>query len=195
MEYSYLERLLHFLNCDGWIVTFAPLRNPHAAVLPVGEVIALAAQAETSFLRATNGTWTPHREPPGVLLPILAATPANTSFSGVTALLVRRHGAPRFGEIEIGLGRATLRELLRLMPGTELEIPAPRPSLPPRLLSTWALLVEGCSRKDIADALGLSVNTVSSYVKEIYRAERVSSQPELMNKRAAHSRRYPYFGE
>ena len=42
------------------------------------------------------------------------------------------------------------------------------------------LLLEGLDRKSIALHLGISVNTVSGYCKEIYRHFRVNSQAALM---------------
>ena len=52
--------------------------------------------------------------------------------------------------------------------------------LSPRLRTTLNFLLEGLGRKQIAAHLCISENTVSGYVKEVYRFYKVQSQPELM---------------
>lgn len=47
---------------------------------------------------------------------------------------------------------------------------------------TLGFLAEGLSRKEIADCMGVSVNTVAGYVRDVYRKLGVRSQPELMRK-------------
>lgn len=54
------------------------------------------------------------------------------------------------------------------------------PHLAPRQRVTLNFLLLGHGRKDIAEMMGISVNTVSGYVKEIYRHFGVQSQAELM---------------
>ena len=56
------------------------------------------------------------------------------------------------------------------------------PALSPSLQSTLQHLRAGCCRKEIADILGLSPNTVAEYTKEIYRRLGVSSKIELLRK-------------
>jgi hypothetical protein len=51
---------------------------------------------------------------------------------------------------------------------------------PVRTIQVLAGLLEGQSRKEIADKLGISVNTVAGYAKEIYRLHGVKSQPMLI---------------
>jgi len=61
------------------------------------------------------------------------------------------------------------------------ETPAqPAADLPPRLVETLALLLQGHSEKQVARALGLSVHTVHVYVKSLYRRYDVSSRAELL---------------
>ena len=50
----------------------------------------------------------------------------------------------------------------------------------PRLRTVLNLLIEGWSRKQIADRLDLSLNTIHGYVKDIYRHFSVHSQAELL---------------
>jgi len=54
--------------------------------------------------------------------------------------------------------------------------------LAPRLRTILSLLLEGFGRKQIAAHLEISVNTVSSYVKELYRFYDVHSQSELLRR-------------
>jgi DNA-binding CsgD family transcriptional regulator len=53
-------------------------------------------------------------------------------------------------------------------------------ALPPRPRQTLQYLLDGCSEKQIAVALGLSVNTVHHYVKHLYRHFGVSSRSQLL---------------
>lgn len=81
------------------------------------------------------------------------------------------------------------RELVRLV---NLEAPrllrSPPPSmlaeamraLPPRQAQTLERLCAGASEKQIAQALGISANTVHDYVKALYRAFDVVSRGELL---------------
>lgn len=52
--------------------------------------------------------------------------------------------------------------------------------LAPRLRSTLNLLLEGLGRKQIAGHLGITENTVSGYIKQVYRIYHVQSHAELM---------------
>ncbi len=56
------------------------------------------------------------------------------------------------------------------------------PRLYPQQRIVLNLLLQGGDRKSIASQLGISPNTVSGYVKEIYQHFKVNSQPELMRK-------------
>jgi DNA-binding CsgD family transcriptional regulator len=52
--------------------------------------------------------------------------------------------------------------------------------LPPRVRTTFGLLIEGLSRKKIAAHLGVSPNTVAEYSSKVYKHFGVSGQRELM---------------
>ncbi len=56
------------------------------------------------------------------------------------------------------------------------------PQLSPRQRITLNLLLEGQSRKEIADQLGISINTVAGYVKDVYKHFHVQSHAELMGR-------------
>lgn len=61
-------------------------------------------------------------------------------------------------------------------PGSEVR------ELSPRLKTVMNLLLQSHSRKEIAYSLGISINTVSGYVKEIYRYFGVHSQAEMIRR-------------
>ena len=56
------------------------------------------------------------------------------------------------------------------------------PMLSKRQRLTLNLLIQGQSRKHIADNMNISVNTVQEYTKNIYRRFKVNSQAELMHR-------------
>jgi DNA-binding CsgD family transcriptional regulator len=56
--------------------------------------------------------------------------------------------------------------------------------LPHRQRQTLKLMIEGRSRKQIAAHLGISVHTVSGYIKELYHHYRVQSHAGLMHRLA-----------
>ncbi len=90
---------------------------------------------------------------------------------------------PPFSERELRLAHIVLSEVPRLheqgWPG-DLGVTVPRLAL--RRRQTLNLLLEGSSRKGIADSLGLSLHTVNGYVKDLYRHFKVQSQGELMHR-------------
>ena len=56
------------------------------------------------------------------------------------------------------------------------------PELTPRLRTVFGLLLEGWSRKQIADHLGLSIHTVAEYTKGVYRHFEVNGQVALISR-------------
>jgi len=97
-------------------------------------------------------------------------------------VLHRQQGRPPFtlGEIR------PIHDLLSVLDRLHIAdwIPsAPAPSdegLPPRPREVFALLLGGHPRKEIADTLGLSLNTVHGYVRDIFRYFGVNSHAELV---------------
>jgi DNA-binding NarL/FixJ family response regulator len=53
-------------------------------------------------------------------------------------------------------------------------------SLPPRLCRVAGLALQGCSNREIASALSLSVKTVENYMTEILASAGVRRRTELM---------------
>lgn len=54
------------------------------------------------------------------------------------------------------------------------------PTFPPRLVQIQHHLLAGASRKEIAETLGISVNTVAGYIRALYRAHGLRSHVELI---------------
>jgi len=95
----------------------------------------------------------------------------------------RRPREPLFTEREARIAHIVLSEIGWLH---ELGLPQDRgtgvPDLSPRRRVTLYLLLEGQSRKQIADHMEISVHTVGDYIKEVYRHFGVRSQAELMRR-------------
>ncbi len=118
---------------------------------------------------------------------ILSARPINErrlSFIG----LYRSAAAPLFDARERKIAHILLTEVSWLHAlGWPEDLGAKVPCLSPRCRLVLNLLLESHSRKFIADELGISIHTVSGYVKEIYSAFRVRSHAELMRRFTAAS--------
>lgn len=97
--------------------------------------------------------------------------------------LYRRADDELFDERERQVAQILLEEVSWLhAAGWPEDFGAKVPPLPRRLRVVLNLLLEGHSRKYIASELGLSVHTVSDYVKELYRSFNVQSHAELMRR-------------
>lgn len=73
-----------------------------------------------------------------------------------------------------------------------------RGSLPPRVIQTLEALLTGRSVKEIAFELGLSANTVRTYVRMLHRHYNVSTQGELLAKfiaKSSNERQFASAGE
>ncbi|WAC20467.1 helix-turn-helix transcriptional regulator [Luteolibacter sp. SL250] len=113
---------------------------------------------------------------------ILSARPLNEGCVSIIALY-RRADQPMFSERERKIAHILLTEAFWLhAEGWPEDFGAKTPELsrPRRLVLN--LLLEGRSRKMIADQLNLSIHTVSDYVKDIYSNFNVQSHAELMRR-------------
>jgi DNA-binding CsgD family transcriptional regulator len=113
---------------------------------------------------------------------ILSARPLNEQCVSIIALY-RRADEPMFSERERRVAHILLTEAFWLhAEGWPEDFGAKTPGLsrPRRLVLN--LLLEGHSRKLIADQLNLSIHTVSDYVKDIYSNFNVQSHAELMRR-------------
>jgi DNA-binding CsgD family transcriptional regulator len=121
---------------------------------------------------------------------------ANGTYTGLAGF--RTFGGRPFDEIDRGLAHlfveSCAERLFTDRPGKPLGTAswqhlasladrAERAPLTPRQGQVLEALLAGLSPKEIAVELSLSVNTVRQYVKEIYRAEGVTSRGELMARR------------
>lgn len=97
--------------------------------------------------------------------------------------IYRNAGKPLFSERESRIAHVILSEVAWLhLEGWPEERGASATPLYPRLRTVLNLMVEGWGRKQIAHHLGLSENTIHSYVKEIYRHFGIHSHAELVKR-------------
>ncbi len=113
---------------------------------------------------------------------IISAMPLGAgSLSGIT--VYRRVRDPQFTPREVQIAHIILQEVPWLhLAGWPEDRGATVPQLHPRQRIVMNLLLDGLARKQIADHMGISENTVSGYAKDVYLLFGVHSQPELMRK-------------
>jgi DNA-binding CsgD family transcriptional regulator len=104
---------------------------------------------------------------------IYGVFPTATGLAGVGCF--RAWGGRPFGDVERELIDIFLREC-----GNVVLSGLDRPRLSRRQQEVLERLLSGASAKDIARALKISINTVNQYIREIYRAERVTTRGELL---------------
>jgi DNA-binding CsgD family transcriptional regulator len=116
----------------------------------------------------------------GVYPGILSARPLDERSISLLGIY-RQPGRPDLSERESRIAHIVLSEVPWLH---EQGWPEDRgvtvPRLAPRARIALNLLLQSQSRKQIADHMGLSIHTVSGYIKEIYRHFGVRSHAELM---------------
>jgi DNA-binding CsgD family transcriptional regulator len=115
----------------------------------------------------------------GVEQVIMSVRPSGDRYIS-NAGLYRRQGRPPFSPREVKIAHIVLSEVPWLHDVLPSGLGTVVTQLTPRLRITLNLLVEGQSRTQIAEHLGLSVATVDGYVKDVFRHFRVHSQPSLM---------------
>ncbi|MEC5128268.1 helix-turn-helix transcriptional regulator [Verrucomicrobiales bacterium BCK34] len=115
-------------------------------------------------------------------VPLLTLRPIqNGCVSGIG--FYRKFGAERFTLREAQIAHIILSEVHWLHEqGWPWSSAKQLPSLPLRCRLVLNLLLEGLSRKQVADQMEISVHTVSGYVKQVYEYFRVNSHAELITK-------------
>ena len=97
--------------------------------------------------------------------------------------IYRRKDGGHFTDREKKMAHIVLSEVPWLhMAGWPEDRGATVPQLSPRQRMVLNLLLDGLGRKQIAHHLEITENTVSGYVKDLYKYFGVQSQPELMRK-------------
>jgi DNA-binding CsgD family transcriptional regulator len=113
---------------------------------------------------------------------ILSARPVTEKCMSAIGIY-RRPDQPLFNERESRIAHILLSEVSWLhATGWPEDFGARVPTLSPRCRLVLNLLLEGHSRKMVADKLEISIHTVSGYVKEIYRTFGVQSHAELLRR-------------
>lgn len=113
---------------------------------------------------------------------IISAMPIGDGcISGAT--IYRRVCDPDFTAREVKIAHIILQEVPWLhLSGWPEDRGATVPQLYPRQRMVLNLMLDGMGRKQIADSMGITVNTVGGYAKDVYRHFNVCSQAELMRK-------------
>ena len=118
----------------------------------------------------------------GVYPGIISSRPVDaTSMS--TIAIYRSPDEPPYSERDLRLAHIILSEVPWLHEQgwpDDRGVTVPRLSL--RQRQTLNLLLQGFSRKQIADSLTISLHTVGDYIKDVYRHFGVQSQAELMHR-------------
>ncbi|MCB1061527.1 MAG: hypothetical protein KDN20_01240 [Verrucomicrobiae bacterium] len=106
---------------------------------------------------------------------------ANNCLSGIG--IYRRFDRPDFSRREARIAHIILTEVSWLHEqGWPWESALQVPQLPHRCQMALNLLLEGLSRKQIADQMDISIHTANEYVKHIYGFYEVHSHAELLNR-------------
>jgi len=135
--------------------------------------------SEASFVRSGDESfWQEIRLAP-VMLSAMRASPARLSLLG----LYRRTDRSGLAEGEALIAHTVLSEVPDLhREGFPSEIAPAVDALSPRLRQVLDCLLQGRSRKEIANDLGLSTHTVGGYVAELYQRFQAHSQADLVCK-------------
>ena len=107
---------------------------------------------------------------------------ADGSYSGLA--VYRSCEKPLFTEREARIAHILLSEVpwLHERQGPAAEVALEVPQMARRQRLVLELLLQGLSRKAIADTMDISINTVAGYVKKIYSFFGVTTQAELINR-------------
>lgn len=97
--------------------------------------------------------------------------------------IYRRFGQPTFSPREAKITDIIMSEVEWLHEqGWPWESALRVPDLPKRCQMALNLLLEGLSRKQVADEMGISIHTLNDYIKHIYQFYAVHSQAELISR-------------
>ncbi len=164
-------------------------RTLEDALLPLGrEVVALNAQITRS-----HADYDPEdvfhsvgvREPwekADVDAPVMTLRPVSHDSLSVVAVY-RRYGRAAFSEREKKIMDVLMSEVPWLHEqGWPWESALRVPELSNRSRITLSLMLEGLSRKQIADKMDISIHTVNDYIKSLYEFFSVHSHAELLNR-------------
>ncbi len=95
----------------------------------------------------------------------------------------RQCDRPKFSERERKIAHIIMAQVPWLHVNQSLETVLTNvPRLPVRQRLALELLLQGHSRKTIAEDMGISINTVAGYVRDIYRFFNVTSQAQLVRR-------------
>ncbi|QQL44274.1 helix-turn-helix transcriptional regulator [Sulfuriroseicoccus oceanibius] len=115
--------------------------------------------------------------------PLILSSKLNRSGQRGVIGIYRKFGRPLFNERELRITHIVLTEVSWLHEESCQKIPTEAVScLSPRLNTIHNLLLAGQTRKQIAHELSISINTVHSYIKELYQRFEVHSQAELIRR-------------
>ncbi|HRQ90189.1 MAG TPA: helix-turn-helix transcriptional regulator, partial [Bacteroidia bacterium] len=152
---------------------------------PVGGPLPWKGSRAADFARCVGKSLSTHRPAACVGSDFVSLHPLPESGAGRAAssvclrvILHRRRGRPPFTAGEIGPVHGLLSVLDRLYVADRMAPPGY--GLAPRPREVFLMLLRGHARKEIADALGISLNTVHGYVRDIFRHFGVSSHAELV---------------
>lgn len=110
---------------------------------------------------------------------LLSLYPLNGHFSSNLGLH-RRQGKPNFGEREKTIVQTVFSQVEWLHQyGVNEEAREVTLALPPRERQTLIYLLSGCSHKNIAARMQISLHTVNDYVKQLHKRFGVNSRAEL----------------
>ncbi len=138
-------------------------------------------QSDPEYRFAFSGAY-PLWQAAGVVPGIMSARPIGPR-SLSTIGIFRSPEDPPFSARDLRIAHIILSEVPWLHEQgwpEDRAVTIPRLSL--RQRQTLNLLIEGQSRKQIADGMGISLHTLGGYIKEVYRHFRVRSQAELMRR-------------
>jgi DNA-binding CsgD family transcriptional regulator len=106
---------------------------------------------------------------------------ANNCLSGIG--LYRRFNSAPFSQRQVKIAHIILTEVAWLHEqGWPWESALQVPALPKRCRMALNLLLEGLSRKQLAERMEISTHTVNEYVKHVYEFYDVHSHAELLNR-------------